>query len=184
MAQLVHKRQVTIEFQRDVLPPIGAGNFDFWYVGVHDVDGNEIFRLDALPEELNVQLQSQSPKISLTREFQSEAVPVRWTVIPHSEIEGWHEQINGPIEGGGPKVRAEPRAPIVLPDRDPSILFPKVARSLVRTKVDGGFAVSVSVSATEYHFINNSGALLLELANGKYLKRDIGDCWYARRTCG
>jgi Glycosyltransferase (GlcNAc) len=171
--KLVHKRQVTIEFPRDALPPVGAENFDFWYVGVQDTDGSEIFRLDALPEELNAQLQSQSPKISLTREFQSEAVPVRWTVIPHSEIEGWHEQINGPIDGGGLKVRAESRAPIVLVDRDPSILFPKVARGLVRTKVDGGFAVGVSASATEHHFINNSGALLLELANGEISLNEI-----------
>ena len=70
------------------------GDFSFWYIGVHDEHGSEIYRHDLSPEEIAALL-VQRPEIELVCELQSGSIPVSWTVWPVSRTRGWLNKING-----------------------------------------------------------------------------------------
>jgi hypothetical protein len=77
--------------------PQGLDDYQFWYVGVHDKDSNEILRQDADRDEVLKLLADPSPVALLHRSFDTEKVPASWTVWPVSESRGWLERIDGPI---------------------------------------------------------------------------------------
>jgi hypothetical protein len=81
---------------RNEFPAGGWGDFSFWYIGVHDEHGSEIYRRDLSSEEL-VPLSVQQPEIELVCELQSGSIPVSWTVWPVSRTRGWLSRIDGKL---------------------------------------------------------------------------------------
>ena len=71
-------------------------DFSFWYIGVHDEHGNEIYRRDLSPEELEP-LSLQQPEIELVCELQSGSIPATWSVWPVSRTRGWLRKIEGKL---------------------------------------------------------------------------------------
>ena len=83
------------------LLPGALEDSSFWYVGVHDSSGEEIFRQDAQPSEIAEQRErAGGGPVALHREFSTQRAPSTWTVFPHSATQGWLTPIVGrvPVE--------------------------------------------------------------------------------------
>jgi hypothetical protein len=89
-------RQIRIVIDRNALPIAAIQEPSFWYVGFHR-NGKELYRDDAGAEELATLLAGDSRIITFTRNFQSEAEPTHWTVIPFAENEGWLEGVSSEL---------------------------------------------------------------------------------------
>ena len=68
--------------------------YDFWYVGAHDENGEEVYREDLPPYKIVDELAKQNCSFFL--KFCSNRRPVSWTVWPHRTDTGWCEKI-GPV---------------------------------------------------------------------------------------
>lgn len=88
--------ELSLAIEKSRLPE-GLSDYRFWYVGVHDKESQEIFRQDADRDEVRKLLADPSPVALLQRSFDTERVPVSWTVWPVSESRGWLDRIDGPI---------------------------------------------------------------------------------------
>ncbi len=170
--------RLCVSFDADALPREAREDASFWYVGFLDAHGDEIFRKDADPDEIASLLAGDMGWVELTREFQSEVEPVSWVVWPHGKNAGWLEKLSGSVIDGRGEIDA-PEAPCLAdlaaaPERLAEF-YPKSALSLIRTKVEGGFMVALPEQPEEPHFVNNTGALLLELANGRLSLSEIVD---------
>jgi Glycosyltransferase (GlcNAc) len=86
-------RRVRVELDLAKLPEAAVEDPDFWYVGVHDEDGRELYRRDVANGELEQLLASGADSVVLERRFESEAEPASVTVIPHSASCGWLEPL-------------------------------------------------------------------------------------------
>jgi hypothetical protein len=79
-------------------PTFTENDYTFWAVAFEDVDGTEIYRQDATPEEVR-QLLSVSIEedkfVHVWRNFYSETLPVKWIIWPHSEGKGWQDRLTG-----------------------------------------------------------------------------------------
>ncbi|MEA2160947.1 MAG: hypothetical protein QOD66_3327, partial [Solirubrobacteraceae bacterium] len=96
----VKDRRVEIEIDASALPAPATQDPSFWYVGVHDGQGRELYRHDADAAELQRLMAEQKGILRLLREFASESAPASWTVIPHSASEGWLDRITGVVDHG------------------------------------------------------------------------------------
>lgn len=98
-ASAVEDHKIEIRLGREELPATAFADPSFWYVGVHDSAGKEIFRRDAEPAELNRAFAQDGDSVTLTREFASERKPATWTVLPHSASRGWLAPVRRPVTG-------------------------------------------------------------------------------------
>jgi hypothetical protein len=80
------------------LPAAARVDPQFWYVGFHDAEGQEIYRLDAGEQEIAGLLAGNPSRVRLRREFVSNRPPVSWTVWPVSLSEGWLRKIDGSVQ--------------------------------------------------------------------------------------
>lgn len=87
----VRSNDIRICFSKSELAPI-EDDYDFWYVGCHDADGNEIFRRDALPHEIKEYLKNDYLDFRLI--FLSNLKPVTYTVWTHSATKGWLTKVD------------------------------------------------------------------------------------------
>lgn len=86
---------VEITLDRASLPTVDCA---FWFVGFHDENGREIFRLDADHAEVTRNLHAPGgTPVTIRRCFESEATPVKWIVWPHSRSGEWLERLEGEI---------------------------------------------------------------------------------------
>jgi hypothetical protein len=92
----VHDHDIHIAVEPAQLPPGAFDDPEFWYVGVHDADGVELYRHDIKGEELPAVNGSQ---FMTTAQFASQAHPATWTVMPYSKIRGWLPAVTGAIHG-------------------------------------------------------------------------------------
>lgn len=67
-------------------------DYDFWYVGCHDENGNEIFRKDAQEHEIREYVKNEFLDFRLI--FLSNIKPVSYTVWTHSASKGWLTKID------------------------------------------------------------------------------------------
>jgi hypothetical protein len=158
----------------------------FWYVGFHDCDGEELFRADAEREEIDRLLADGAPMITIVREFESASPPATWTLMPYSADTGWLEPIGGELTGNdrgqwhgtttgalAALVRAE--QVISLPgDADISRWYPRAVPDLEWTETEHGFIATRAGSATGV-IANHTGVLVLELANGRRSVAEIAN---------
>jgi hypothetical protein len=98
-AEEIYSWLVRIRFNTSELPADGPRDFSFWYIGVHDENGHEIYRRDLSSEELE-SLSLQQPEIELVCELQSGSIPATWTVWPVSRSRGWLRKMEGKLQDG------------------------------------------------------------------------------------
>jgi hypothetical protein len=96
-----HKNGLT-KFHRmciDIYRPTFTENdYNVWAVAFEDAAGNEIYRQDALPDEINgiLNVPLEQDKFShIWRNFYADELPVKWIVWPHSVSKGWQERLTG-----------------------------------------------------------------------------------------
>jgi len=91
--RLVSQHEVTVALLDSELPCVD--DIDFCYVGAHDADDVEIFRVNLSGEELRHFFGS----LDLERDFSwySAAPAARWTLWPHSESLGWLKKVTRPV---------------------------------------------------------------------------------------
>ncbi|MFN0263222.1 GlcNAc-transferase family protein [Tepidamorphus sp. 3E244] len=70
---------------------------DFWYVGVHDADGNEMHRADIPAKELGRILAQD--RAEFIHQYRAYRKAENWTVWPHSKDRGWLEKFTGRLTG-------------------------------------------------------------------------------------
>ena len=93
----VHLWDIPIELKRRQLPDAAWMDAHFWYVGLHDASGREIYRHDLSGEELDRLLRGNAENLLIRRRFQSGLSPKTWTVWPVSQQQGWLDKITGPV---------------------------------------------------------------------------------------
>jgi hypothetical protein len=84
--------------------PADVADYHFWYVGVHDAWGQEIYRADADRREVATLLATDQPHAVVSRQFETDRIPATWTVWPVSDSKGWLEKIEGPVLSLHPPV--------------------------------------------------------------------------------
>ena len=94
-AEATRSWRVVVAIDRAALPESALRHPEFWYVGAHDADGQEIYREDLANEELHYLLAVSGPQILIERRFESYAEPLTWTVWPFSKFDGWLDKIEG-----------------------------------------------------------------------------------------
>lgn len=67
-------------------------DYDFWYVGCHDIDGKEIFRKDSQPHD--IKKYGNGDFIDFRLIFLSNIKPHTYTVWAHSATKGWLTKID------------------------------------------------------------------------------------------
>jgi len=151
-AARVRDRRVVIEVDLAKLPAAAVADPTFWYVGVHDELGRELHRLDVDSAELERLLGVGSASVVLDRRFESEAEPCSWTVIPHSASRGWLAPITREIGHGD--------------ERESGSWRPVRVSGLRLERADDGYVAGVLPDGGARHMLNDTGALLVELADG------------------
>jgi hypothetical protein len=96
-ASNVRDWNVRIEIDRGAMQSGALTDPKFWYVGVHDLDKQEIHREDAGVGELRRLLTGTSSKIVIERKFRSARQPVTWTVWPVNAAGSWLATIVGDV---------------------------------------------------------------------------------------
>ncbi len=88
---------VRINLDRAALPQGAFEDAIFWYVGVNDEAGTEIYRREVFREQLDG-LQQDQAQLALFCEFESGTIPASWTVWPVSRSSGWLSKVQGRLE--------------------------------------------------------------------------------------
>jgi hypothetical protein len=89
----VKDRRATIRVRPNQLPALKDKDVDFWYVGLHDDAGSELYREDLFPDSIASLLRQSPVRLELT--YQSAVAATRWTIWPHSPKRGWLRKITG-----------------------------------------------------------------------------------------
>ena len=76
---------------------VPENDYDFWCVAFKDKEDREIYRKDALPEEIERMMKDPDKYCKVWREFNYAGKPHKWVVWPHSKSKGWCEQISGTL---------------------------------------------------------------------------------------
>jgi glycosyltransferase involved in cell wall biosynthesis len=74
---------------------VPENDYDFWAVIFKDENDKEIYRRDAVPEEIERMKNDPDGYCKVWREFNTEVKPAKWIVWPHSKSKGWCEVITG-----------------------------------------------------------------------------------------
>ncbi len=164
----VRDRRVTVEVDLAQLPSAAVEDPTFWYVGVHDGEGRELYRRDLDSSELDRLLAAGESSIVLERCFESEAEPASWTVIPHSASCGWLGPLTQEVQDPG--------------GHDLGSWFPVRVHGLALERSDGGYIVRGQLDGVPAHLLNDTGALLLQIADGSQSVLELTAL--VRQLCG
>ena len=74
---------------------IPLDDYDVFAVAFEDINGNEIHRQDAMPDEIQRIKNDPDGYGKIWRVFNTQTKPSRWIVWPHSISQGWMERITG-----------------------------------------------------------------------------------------
>ena len=74
---------------------VSENDYDFWAVIFKDEHDKDIFRQDAIPDEIHRMKNDPDGYCKVWREFQTQITPKKWIVWPHSISKGWCEMITG-----------------------------------------------------------------------------------------
>jgi hypothetical protein len=74
---------------------VPENDYDFWAVIFKDVENKDLYRKDALPEEIDRMKNDPDKYCKVWREFNTETTPKKWVVWPHSKTKGWCDIIEG-----------------------------------------------------------------------------------------
>lgn len=88
-----------ITLEQDYLVSSSASDWSFWYVGAHDVHGDELYRLDVNTEELRTIFASTDKSVMvIERDFESTREPATWTVWPVTRDGRWLDPLSGAVD--------------------------------------------------------------------------------------
>jgi hypothetical protein len=73
-----------INLNMDLVP---LDDYNFWALTFNDIDGVELFRKDIGVDEIT--LFKTKSNIEIWVEFETIAQPSKWTISPHSLLQGW-----------------------------------------------------------------------------------------------
>jgi hypothetical protein len=73
-------------------------DYDFFYVGTHDENGDEIHRKDITKDEIYQYINSDNGFVDYRLIFLSTKRPTHYTVWVHSESKEWMKKITKPID--------------------------------------------------------------------------------------
>lgn len=77
---------------------VGTEECDFWFCGVHDHAGQEVFRKDLQPEHVGALTPDPvSGETEFAFRYRALRPAVTWTVWPHHPTRGWLQKITGPL---------------------------------------------------------------------------------------
>lgn len=79
-------------------PEFTETDYDVWVVAFENKNGQEIYRQDVYPEEIEkiLSVPYEQDKFShIWRNFYHDDIPVRWIVWPHSISKGWTSRLSG-----------------------------------------------------------------------------------------
>jgi hypothetical protein len=185
-ATAVRDHTISVAVARAELTSDACRDTQFWYVGFHDGDGEELFRADADREEIDRLLEDAAPLITVVRQFESARPPTRWSLMPYSAGSGWLEAIGGDLssDDGGHWHGMTTAALAALEhsgqmvsltrDADHSSWYPRAVPNLEWTETERGFLVTHTGKASGL-IANHTGVLVLELANGRRSVAEIAD---------
>ena len=77
-----------INLNMDLVP---LDDYNFWALTFNDIDGVELFRKDIGVDEIT--LFKTKSNIEIWIEFETIAQPSKWTISPHSLLQGWCDKI-------------------------------------------------------------------------------------------
>jgi hypothetical protein len=90
---------VRITVNRAMLPIGALEDPSFWYVGIRDEGGAEIYRQD-IPQSQLAELPATEPTVVLFCEFESGTIPASWIVWPVSVSLGWLAKLEDRLADG------------------------------------------------------------------------------------
>lgn len=132
----------------------------FWHVAVEDAEGRDLHDWQVPHHELSMlKRNALDGPLTLTVEFESQADPAAWAVTPYSEASGWLSPVTGTVDGSE-TVRLDAHRPA----RVPGITWESVGDRHI---------ASLPGRAPRRRELNSSGALLVELADGRHSVREI-----------
>jgi Glycosyltransferase (GlcNAc) len=99
---------VRITVNRAMLPIGALEDPSFWYVGIRDEGGTEIYRQD-IPQSQLAELPATEPTLVLFCEFESGTIPASWIVWPVSDSLGWLAKLEDRLADGDYTIVAEDR---------------------------------------------------------------------------
>ena len=88
----VFKHCIDITYDR-----VPEKDYDFWCVAFKDKDGKDLFRKDAVKEEIDSMFKDPDKYCKIWREFTTETKPCSWIVWPHSISKAWCDPITGAL---------------------------------------------------------------------------------------
>ncbi len=88
---------VKIGFCRAQLPEGALDDPKYWFIGIQDTDGADIYKCTLTPEEIQP-LHRDGDDLAIVCEFSSEAIPASWLLWPLSRSEQWLPQLHGRFE--------------------------------------------------------------------------------------
>ena len=74
---------------------VPLNDYEFWAVIFEDEEGNSLYRLDAIPDEISRMKNDPDGYCKVWREFETEKKPYKWIVWPYSTSQGWCDKIEG-----------------------------------------------------------------------------------------
>lgn len=74
---------------------VPENDYDFWAIIFKDGDDQDIHRQDATPDEILRMKNDPDGYCKIWREFQTNVLPKKWIVWPHSISKGWMDMITG-----------------------------------------------------------------------------------------
>lgn len=164
----VRKHRIEIAVDVAQLSPKALDGAAFWHVAVHDAEGRDLHWWQIPRDEL-VDLAQQlvdGQPITLTTQLESQERPAAWTVVPYSETDGWLPSLTGNFNR----------------DQIIDLYAHRPARTSGITWESAGdrYIASLPGDTPRRHELNSSGALLVELADGRHSVREIAA--YLRRA--
>ena len=93
-AELTLNWMVQLRVPVDALPAAAWQDIAFWYLGVFDVSGNEIYRED-LTETAVLSASRTEAELVLSCEVPSDNPPTSWKIWPVSRTQGWLPAVEG-----------------------------------------------------------------------------------------
>ena len=72
-------------------------DYDFWCVAFKDEKGQDMYRQDATPQEIENMRKDPDKYYKVWRTFETQKRPTSWLVWPHSISKGWQDPLTGYI---------------------------------------------------------------------------------------
>jgi hypothetical protein len=157
----VRKHRIEIPIDAAQLSREALDDVALWHITVHDPEGRDLHQWGISHEEL-AELERtlvEGQPLTLAAEFESQAHPAAWMLTPYSETRGWLPPLTGTIDDNQ-IVRLD----ALRPARVPGITWESAGDRHI---------ASLPGDAPRRSELNSSGALLVELADGRHSVREI-----------